>query len=129
MQKAPTAHEFTYDEIWRYERFITTVQQKAGISWIDAERAARATLERGRQRSGGKAQRMSLDEFVGRIAEREGVSHEHALDDAGAVFATLRDALPDKEFSDILHPAPARLLRGAAVAATPRRLPLNVDGP
>jgi hypothetical protein len=26
MQKAPTAREFTYDEIWRCERFITTVE-------------------------------------------------------------------------------------------------------
>jgi len=106
MQKAPTAHEFTYDEIWRHERFITTVQQKAGISWIDAERAGRATLERGGQRSGGKGPADVAGRVRRRIAEREGVSHEHALDDAGAVFATLRDALSDKEFSDILHQLP-----------------------
>jgi uncharacterized protein (DUF2267 family) len=51
---------------------------------------------------------MSLDEFVGRIADREGVAWEDALEHARAVFATLREALPDKELADVL----AQLARG-----------------
>jgi uncharacterized protein (DUF2267 family) len=66
----------------------------------------RPPLERGKARSGGKAQRMSLDEFIARIAEREGVSYEQALDHARAVFATLRETLTDKEFSDLLSELP-----------------------
>jgi uncharacterized protein (DUF2267 family) len=66
----------------------------------------RAALERGKARSGGKAQRMSLDEFVRRVAEREGVDYEQALEHARAVFRTLRDVVPDKEFSDLLHQLP-----------------------
>jgi uncharacterized protein (DUF2267 family) len=63
-------------------------------------------LERGRERSGGKAQRMSLDEFLARIAEREGVSWEQALEHARAVFATLRETLSDKELSDVMSELP-----------------------
>jgi uncharacterized protein (DUF2267 family) len=66
----------------------------------------RQTLERGKERTGGKAQRMSLDEFIARIAEREGVSYEQALDHARAVFATLRETLTDREFSDLLSELP-----------------------
>jgi uncharacterized protein (DUF2267 family) len=66
----------------------------------------RPSLERGRDRTGGKAQRMSLDEFVARVAEREGVSREQALDHARAVFTTLREAIPDKEWSDLLTELP-----------------------
>jgi uncharacterized protein (DUF2267 family) len=149
------AHLFDseHDEAWRYERFITTIQQRAGISWEKAERAARATLETLAERispgaardllvrgseitgllaerlAGGevddlievlpeelrpalergksrKAQRLSLDEFVARVAEREGVSAEEALDHAQAVFTTLREAVPDREFSDVLAELP-----------------------
>ena len=66
----------------------------------------RPPIRRGRERSGGKAQRMSLDEFVGRIADREGVSYDEALEHARAVIATLREALPPKEFSDLLAQLP-----------------------
>ena len=47
---------------------------------------------------------MSLDEFVHRIEEREGVTYE--LDHARAVFATLREVIPDEEFSDLLRQLP-----------------------
>jgi uncharacterized protein (DUF2267 family) len=66
----------------------------------------RQALERGKERTGGKAQRMSLDEFITRIAERQGVSYEQALDHTRAVFATLRETLTDKEFSDLLSELP-----------------------
>lgn len=64
-----------------------------------------APLERGLERS-REAVRMSLDEFVARVAEREGVTMEGALEHARAVFATLREALPSKEFSDLLSELP-----------------------
>jgi uncharacterized protein (DUF2267 family) len=63
-------------------------------------------LERGKARSGGKARRMSLDEFVDVVAEREGVTAEAALEHAQAVFLTLREVLPDKELSDLLDELP-----------------------
>jgi uncharacterized protein (DUF2267 family) len=66
----------------------------------------RQPLERGRARTGGKARRMSLDEFVESIAEREGVGYEQALDHARAVFAALRETLTDNEFSDLLAELP-----------------------
>jgi uncharacterized protein (DUF2267 family) len=63
-------------------------------------------LERGRARTGGKAQKMSLDEFVERIADREGVGYEQALEHARAVFAALRDTITEKELSDVLSELP-----------------------
>jgi uncharacterized protein (DUF2267 family) len=58
-------------------------------------------LEAGRAASGGKAQRMPLEKFVARVAEREGVDRDMARDHTRAVFAALREALPDKEFHDL----------------------------
>ena len=46
------------------------------------------------------------DVFVERIADREGVSYEQALEQARAVFAALRDTLTDREFSDLLAELP-----------------------
>jgi uncharacterized protein (DUF2267 family) len=66
----------------------------------------RQPLARGRVRTRGKAQRMSLDEFIARVAEREGVSDEAALEHAQAVFTTLREVIPDKEWSDLLAELP-----------------------
>lgn len=63
-------------------------------------------LERGKARTGGKAQKMSLDEFVERIADRGEVRYEQALEHARAVFAALRDTLTDKELSDLLSELP-----------------------
>jgi uncharacterized protein (DUF2267 family) len=81
-------------------------------AWLPEE--LRPPLERGRDRTGGKAQRMSFDEFVARVAEREGVATEQALEHARAVFTTLREVIPDKEWSDLL----AELPRGYAEALT-----------
>jgi uncharacterized protein (DUF2267 family) len=66
----------------------------------------RPALDRGKERSGGKARRMSLDEFVGRIADREGVTWERALEHARGVFAALREAVPGQELSDLLDELP-----------------------
>jgi uncharacterized protein (DUF2267 family) len=57
-------------------------------------------LRRGRAASGGEARRMSLDRFLGRIAELEGVDPFEASEHARAVFAALREAVGD-EFFDV----------------------------
>jgi uncharacterized protein (DUF2267 family) len=59
-----------------------------------------AALKRDMARSPG-APRMSLDRFLDRVAEREGVTPEQARTDARAVFITLREAVGDEEFFDI----------------------------
>jgi uncharacterized protein (DUF2267 family) len=59
---------------------------------------------------------MSLDEFVRRVAEREGVTPAEARDHARAVFATLREAVGEEEFRDIRAQLP---LEYAALEARP----------
>jgi uncharacterized protein (DUF2267 family) len=71
-------------------------------------------LRRGDAQSHGAARRMSLNEFVRRVAEREGVvpavAHEHAR----AVLATLREAVTRKEWLDMTAQLPEEY---AAVSA------------
>jgi uncharacterized protein (DUF2267 family) len=120
-------------EVVAVELFVRRVARRAALGPFEARRAGEAVLEtlaeriaggeaddlaeqlgeelrpaleRGKGRSGGKAQRMSLDEFIERMANREEVTHEHAFDHARAVFATLRETLTDKEFSDLLAELP-----------------------
>jgi uncharacterized protein (DUF2267 family) len=57
-------------------------------------------LEVGNSRSHDAARPLSLDEFVLRVAQREGVTFDEAREHARAVFASLREAIPDKEFRD-----------------------------
>jgi uncharacterized protein (DUF2267 family) len=57
-------------------------------------------LERG-ERESRAATPMSADEFLGRGAERAGVSREEAERDARAVFAALRDVVSSEEFADL----------------------------
>jgi uncharacterized protein (DUF2267 family) len=66
----------------------------------------RPAVELGILRSGRKAVRLSLDEFVSRISEREHTTLEDSIDFARAVFATLREALPERELDDILAELP-----------------------
>jgi uncharacterized protein (DUF2267 family) len=66
----------------------------------------RPALELGEMRSRGKATRMSLDDFVSRVSERETATLEEALDLARAVFTALREALPQREFEDIFAELP-----------------------
>jgi uncharacterized protein (DUF2267 family) len=61
----------------------------------------RPALERGKRSSGGIARRISLQEFVRRVAEREGATPEEAREHARGVFATLREAVTDTEFADM----------------------------
>jgi uncharacterized protein (DUF2267 family) len=63
-------------------------------------------LKRGKEHTGGKAVRLSVDEFVSRVAEREGVSLEDAREHARAVLTTLREVVPDAEFRDVTAQLP-----------------------
>jgi uncharacterized protein (DUF2267 family) len=89
----------------------TLAERIAGGEVDDIERylpdELREPLARGKAASHGRATRMSLDEFVGRVAEREDVPFEQALDQARAVLMTLREALPSDELSDLLDELPS----------------------
>jgi uncharacterized protein (DUF2267 family) len=63
--------------------------------------ALHAPLRRGNERSHGAARRMSLEEFVQRVAELEGVPPSVAREHARAVMATLREVVGEEEFHDI----------------------------
>jgi uncharacterized protein (DUF2267 family) len=58
-------------------------------------------LIRGGRRFDGEAKAMSLEQFLTRIAEREGVSGAEAARHARAVLMTLRAAVADDEFFDV----------------------------
>jgi uncharacterized protein (DUF2267 family) len=60
----------------------------------------RPPLERGLSES-RKATRMSLEEFLRRVAELEGIDPEEAELHARAVFAALRDYVSSKEIHDV----------------------------
>jgi uncharacterized protein (DUF2267 family) len=121
-------------DVVSYDTFLERVADRAGVDGESARRAAEAVLEtlaeriaggevqdlmvrlpdelhppleRGDAESGGKATRMSLEEFVDRVAEREGADHDRAHDHTRAVFLTLKEALPDKDFRDIDAQLPA----------------------
>jgi uncharacterized protein (DUF2267 family) len=111
-----------------YESFIESVERDAHASREEAERAAQATLRTLAERlSGGearhvahelpspaaqwlhdgrKAEHFGVDEFVHRVAEREGVSEERAKEHATAVFAALGRALAGKELHDMVDELP-----------------------
>lgn len=73
-------------------------------------------LQKGDDLSNGAARRMSLDDFLRRIAEREGVTPAEAREHARAVFATLREAVGEHEFLDVSAQLPVEY---AAVEAHP----------
>jgi uncharacterized protein (DUF2267 family) len=116
------------DEIMTAETFLRRVADRAGVDPDDARKVADAVLDtlaeriaggevddligrlppelhpplkRGKEHSGGKAQKLSLEQFLERIAERQGVDLERAGDHARAVLTTLREAVGDEEFSDV----------------------------
>jgi uncharacterized protein (DUF2267 family) len=67
----------------------------------------RPALELGKLHSGGKAEHFGADEFLGRVAEREGgTPYDETLDDVRFVFRTLRETLPRGELDDILAELP-----------------------
>ena len=73
-------------------------------------------LQRGILRNGGRAQRMSADDFMQRIAEREGVTPAVAARHARAVLTTLREAVGDDEFFDVTVQLPPDLAAALALS-------------
>jgi uncharacterized protein (DUF2267 family) len=69
-------------------------------------RDLRPALERGKERSGGLGPKMSLDEFLTLVAERSGITPDQAREYAGAVLATIHDAVSEKEFRDLVSELP-----------------------
>ena len=66
----------------------------------------RNALERGDGATRGKAVGLSVEEFENRVAERERVQPPEAREHIAAVFATLREALSEKEFEDMVAELP-----------------------
>jgi uncharacterized protein (DUF2267 family) len=120
-------------EVRTFGEFVDRVRRRADLDRVEAERAADAvletlaerlaggevddlravlpgrfteSLERGKVHVHGRPRRMSLDEFVDRVAQREDVSFDEAFAHTRAVFATLAEALPPRELRDILHELP-----------------------
>jgi uncharacterized protein (DUF2267 family) len=115
------------------EDFFNRVAMGAGLDPSGARRAAEAVLETLAERLAGgdiddligrlpvdlhgplkrvrseapQARRMSLDDFLHRIAEREGVSPGEAREHARAVLAALRETVPDEEVFDLSAQLPA----------------------
>ena len=105
------------------EQFVMTVAQAARIGLRRAERATEATLQTLAERiDAGEArdlagelpdeiapwlatttpaERFGIDEFLRRVAEREGVDIEAAERHAAAVFIALHRAVSPQEFADL----------------------------
>jgi uncharacterized protein (DUF2267 family) len=123
-QPIPEARDF---EGMSAVEFAEHVAQYANLSRPEAVRATRAVLEtlgerisggqvrdlaallphdlsqallRGNAESHDAARPLSLDEFLLRVAQREGVTVDEARQHSRAVVASLREAIPDKEFRD-----------------------------
>jgi uncharacterized protein (DUF2267 family) len=117
------------DDPWRYERFLTTVEQETGLDRDHAERAAMATMttlaeritaararelaedlpERLRfwlQDAREKPERLHVEEFVRRVAEREEVTAETAAHHARAIFIALARVAPAYEIDDLVDDLP-----------------------
>jgi uncharacterized protein (DUF2267 family) len=113
----------------RYATFMTTVQQAAGITREEAERAVPATLQTLAERiSGGEAgdiagflprelrplltaaseqaQPFDLDELLRRVAGRESVDRATAAEHARAVFVALGAAVAPGELRDMAAQLP-----------------------
>jgi uncharacterized protein (DUF2267 family) len=87
------------------EAVLTTLAERISdgeVADLEAELPAdlRHALERGLHESRA-ARPMSMDEFVSRVAEREGVGRDEAEQHARLVFATLREIISGKEFADM----------------------------
>ncbi|MEA2320356.1 MAG: hypothetical protein QOD81_206 [Solirubrobacteraceae bacterium] len=120
-------------EVRSFEEFLDRVRRRADLDLVEAQRAAetvletlaerlvegevedlqaalpgqfREALQRGRVHVRGTPRRMSLDEFVERVARKEDVAFDEAFAHTRAVFGTLAEALAPKELRDILHELP-----------------------
>jgi uncharacterized protein (DUF2267 family) len=120
-------------EVMAAEVFLRRLRERAGVDGEAAQRATGAVLEtlaerisggevrdlidqlppelheplrRGDALSNGAARKMSLREFVRRVAEREGVTPGEAQEHVRAVLATLREAVSPKEWLDVTAQLP-----------------------
>ena len=112
-----------------YETFTRTAAERAGLPVDTAERVEHATLRTLADRiSGGEAQDLAaqlpkplqddlrqtreeaeafdVDEFVRRVAQRGHVDPEEARTGAAAVLVTVREAVTEGEFDDVLSQLP-----------------------
>jgi len=129
-----------------YDELVRTVAEEGGLSFEDAERALRAALETlGERLSGGEARDIAerlpeqlrplitdgdrpepfgVDEFLHRLARREGVPADLGARHAVAVFAALGRAVGLDEVGDMEAELPRdfrALLVAAEAAARGRR--------
>src|SRR5258705_11611334 len=115
------------------DEFIEAVQDQLGLSTEEAEAVVDATLEtlaerigggevedlmselpeelrpaleRGNEESEGAARKMSLEEFLHEVADREGATPDDARQHARAVFSTLRRAVDEDEFEEVIAQLP-----------------------
>jgi uncharacterized protein (DUF2267 family) len=65
-----------------------------------------APLEHGKQEAGGQPRTLSVDEFLQRVADREGVTFDQAAKHARAVLTVLHEEIPDSEFHDLTAQLP-----------------------
>ncbi|WP_214364461.1 DUF2267 domain-containing protein [Pseudonocardia sp. H11422] len=118
---------------WPLEEFLGRVADRADVDLKTAKRISKTVLEllgerlaggevrdlrhelppelgeplqRGDEASGGLATKMSLEDFLQRIADRENVTLDVARVHARAVLSTVRDAVRPKEFHDIASELP-----------------------
>jgi uncharacterized protein (DUF2267 family) len=87
--------------------------------WLQPQGDAQP-LDPGRDRTGGKAQKMPLDEFLHSVADREGVAPEDVLDHVQAVFKTIREIVPEKTWSHLLAQLPHDWTDALAPAPAPK---------
>lgn len=71
----------------------------------------RGALERGREGRDGAARKMSLDDFLRRVGEREGATLPEARAHARAVLQAVREAVGDSEFADLRAELPSNFVR------------------
>src|ERR1700760_3040178 len=116
------------DHAFAYEQFVTTVAHAARIGFDRAKRATEATLQTLAERiDAGEArdlaaelpdevapwlatttpaERLDIDEFLRRVAEREGVDMETAARHATAVLVALQRTVSRQEFADLTAELP-----------------------
>jgi uncharacterized protein (DUF2267 family) len=118
-----------YGDGWRYARFVATIQERAGLSLEEAERAAHMTLETLSERltwgeeselasdlpeqlrswlleAEGAVEPFHADEFVRRVAEREGLDAPTAECHVRAVFVALARLVRGPEFDHLVSRLP-----------------------
>lgn len=84
---------------------IASGEVRDPMLWLPVE--LHDPLKRGLAESNGAARKMALDRFLLRVAKREGSDLVQAAKHARAVFAALREVIPDQELRDVTDQLPA----------------------